>query len=247
MLSRKTRLAVAIAAVCSCNHVLAAEDAAVQLDAQTVVGSTADAQPDNYKSQPSSAATKLDLTPRQTPQSMSTITRAQIDDFQLNSINDVLKFTPGITVEEIETDRTYFTSRGFDITNFQFDGVGIPFSSGGQDGAIDLAPFERIEVLRGANGLMSGSGNPSATVNFVRKRPTYKPQARVDLTAGSWDERRIQADVSGALTDEGNIRGRAVYAHENKNSYLDRYSREVNVFYGVLEADMNPDTLFSVG
>ncbi|EDO26933.1 predicted protein [Nematostella vectensis] len=70
---------------------------------------------------------------------------------------------------------------------------------------------------------------------------------RVNLTAGSWDERRIQADVSGALTDEGNIRGRAVYAHENKNSYLDRYSREVNVFYGVLEADLNPDTLFSVG
>lgn len=247
MFSRKTRLAVAVAAACSFNHVHAADSAAVQLDAQTVVGSTADAQPDNYKSQPSSAATKLNLTPRQTPQSMSTITRAQIDDFQLNSINDVLKFTPGITVEEIETDRTYFTSRGFDITNFQFDGVGIPFSSGGQDGAIDLAPYERIEVLRGANGLMSGSGNPSATVNFVRKRPTFKPQARVDLTAGSWDERRIQADVSGELTDEGNIRGRAVYAHENKNSYLDRYSREVNVFYGVLEADLNPDTLFSIG
>lgn len=246
MLNRKTHLAVAIAAACSFNNAVAAEQEQLELDAQTVVSSSA-AGADSYQSQPSSAATKLDLTPRQTPQAMSTITRAQIDDFQLNSINDVLKFTPGITVEEIETDRTYFTSRGFDITNFQFDGVGIPFSSGGQDGAIDLAPFERIEVLRGANGLMSGSGNPSATVNFVRKRPTLKPQARVDLTAGSWDERRIQTDVSGALTDEGNIRGRAVYAHENKNSYLDRYSREVNVFYGVLEADLSPDTLFSVG
>lgn len=220
MLTRKTHLAVAIAAACSFNSAVAAEQEQLELDAQTVVSISA-ASADSYQSQPSSAATKLDLTPRQTPQAMSRITRAQIEDFQLNSINDVLKF--------------------------QFDGVGIPFSSGGQDGAIDLAPFERIEVLRGANGLMSGSGNPSATVNFVRKRPTHKPQARVDLTAGSWDERRIQADVSGALTDEGNIRGRAVYAHENKNSYLDRYSREVNVFYGVLEADLNPDTLFSVG
>ncbi|MHA6491831.1 TonB-dependent siderophore receptor [Pseudomonas borbori] len=247
MFSRKTRLAVAVAAACSFNHALAAEDAAVQLDAQTVVGSANAEQPDSYKAVPSSAATKLELTPRQTPQSISTITRAQIEDFQLNSVNDVLKFTPGVTVEEIETDRTYFTSRGFDITNFQFDGVGIPFSSGNQDGSIDLAPFERIEVLRGANGLMSGSGNPSATVNFVRKRPTVAPQARVDLTAGSWDERRIQTDVSGALTDEGNVRGRAVYANENKNSYLDRYSREVNVFYGVLEADLSPDTLFSIG
>ncbi|MDX1725433.1 MAG: TonB-dependent siderophore receptor [Pseudomonas sp.] len=247
MLCRKTRLAVAIAAVCSFNHALAADGESLQLEAQTVVGSTDSTPPDSYKAAPSSAATRLELTPRQTPQSISTITRAQIDDFQLNSINDVLKFTPGITVEEIETDRTYFTSRGFDITNFQFDGVGIPFSSGNQDGAIDLAPFERIEVLRGANGLMSGSGNPSATVNFVRKRPTLAPRARVDVTAGSWDKRRIQTDVSGALTDEGNLRGRAVYAHENKNSYLDRYSREVNVFYGVLEADLSADTLFSIG
>jgi outer membrane receptor for ferric coprogen and ferric-rhodotorulic acid len=244
---RSTHLAVAIAAACSFSNALAAELEQLELDAQTVVGNAAAVEADSYKSQPSSAATKLDLTPRQTPQSISSISRTQIDDFQLNTINDVLKFTPGITVEKIETDRTYFTARGFDITNFQFDGLGIPFSSGSQSGDVDLAPFERVEVVRGANGLMSGSGNPSATVNFVRKRPTVMPQARIDLTAGSWDKRRVQADVSGALTDEGSIRGRAVYAHENKNSYLDRYSREANVFYGVLEADLTDDTLFALG
>src|SRR3990167_4338463 len=103
VLCRKTRLAVAIVAACSFNHALAADGETLQLEAQTVVGSTDSAQPDSYKAAPSRAATKLELTPRQTPQSISTITRAQIDDFQLNSINDVLKFTPGITVEEIET------------------------------------------------------------------------------------------------------------------------------------------------
>lgn len=247
MFSRKSHLAVAVAAACSLSHALAAEQEQIELDAQTVVGSSAAVEIDSYRSTPSSAATRLDLTPRQTPQSISSVNRAQIEDFQLNSINDALKFTPGISVEEIETDRTYYTARGFDITNFQYDGVGIPFSSGGQEGAVDLAPFERVEVLRGANGLMSGTGNPSATVNFVRKRPTSAPQARVDLTAGSWDKRRIEADVSGALTDSGNIRGRAVYAHEKKNSYLDRYSREKHVFHGVVEADLRDDTLLSVG
>ncbi|ALN17122.1 TonB-dependent siderophore receptor [Ectopseudomonas mendocina] len=247
MFSRRTHLAVAIAAACSFNHAVASEQEQLELDAQTVVGDSVAAEVDSYKSSPSSAATKLDLTPRQTPQSISTVNSAQIDDFQLNTINDVLKFTPGITVEEIETDRTYYTARGFDITNFQFDGVGVPFSSGGQEGAVDLAPFERVEVLRGANGLMSGTGNPSATVNFVRKRPTSAPQARVDLTAGSWDKRRVEADVSGALTNSGNVRGRAVYAHDSKNSYLDRYSREKHVFYGVVEADLRDDTLLSIG
>ena len=247
MLSRKTRLAVAIAAACSFNHALAADDATVQLDAQTVVGSTDDAQPDSYKAQPSSAATKLELTPRQTPQSISTITGAQLQDFKLSSVNDALKYTTGIQVQEVETDRTYYSARGFDITNFQYDGIGVPFVYGNVEGDLDTAIFERVEVVRGANGLMSGTGNPSATINFVRKRPTLAPQARVDLTAGSWDKRRVDVDVSGALTESGNVRGRAVYANENKDSYLDRYSREKNIFHGVIEVDLDDSTLFTLG
>ena len=247
MFSRKTRLAVAVAAACSCNPVLAAEDAAVQLDAQTVVGSSDAAQPDSYKAAPSSAATKLELTPRQTPQSISTITGAQLQDFKLSSVNDALKYTTGIQVQEVETDRTYYSARGFDITNFQYDGIGVPFVYGNVEGDLDTAIFERVEVVRGANGLMSGTGNPSATINFVRKRPTLAPQARVDLTAGSWDKRRIDVDVSGALTESGNVRGRAVYANENKDSYLDRYSREKNIFHGVIEVDLDDSTLFTLG
>lgn len=247
MFCRKTRLAVAVAAACSFNHALAAEDAAVQLDAQTVVGSSDAAQSDSYKAAPSSAATKLELTPRQTPQSISTITGAQLQDFKLSSVNDALKYTTGIQVQEVETDRTYYSARGFDITNFQYDGIGIPFVYGNVEGDLDTAIFERVEVVRGANGLMSGTGNPSATINFVRKRPTLAPQARVDLTAGSWDKRRIDVDVSGALTESGNVRGRAVYAHENKDSYLDRYSREKNIFHGVIEVDLDDSTLFTLG
>ena len=247
MFCRKTRLAVAVAAACSFNHALAAEDAAVQLDAQTVVGSSDAAQPDSYKAAPSSAATKLELTPRQTPQSISTITGAQLQDFKLSSVNDALKYTTVIQVQEVETDRTYYSARGFDITNFQYDGIGIPFVYGNVEGDLDTAIFERVEVIRGANGLMSGTGNPSATINFVRKRPTLAPQARVDLTAGSWDKRRIDVDVSGALTESGNVRGRAVYANENKDSYLDRYSREKNIFHGVIEVDLDDSTLFTLG
>ncbi len=202
---------------------------------------------DSYQAQNSSAATKLNLAPKETPQSVSTITRARIDDFQLNSVNDVLENTTGANVEEVETDRTYYTARGFDITNFQFDGVGVPFIYGSQAGDLDTALFERIEVLRGANGLMTGIGNPSATVNFVRKRPTAETEARVALTAGSWDMRRLDTDLSGALTESGNVRGRVVYANENKNSYLDRYGREKNVFLGVVEMDLSDTTLFSLG
>ncbi|WSO38837.1 TonB-dependent receptor plug domain-containing protein [Pseudomonas berkeleyensis] len=247
MFSKKTHLAVAIAAACSFTQAMAEETNQLELDAQTVVGSSAAADRDSYRAQSSSAATKLDLTPRQTPQAVSTLSGAQLRDFNLTSVNDALKAVPGVQVQEVETDRTYYTARGFDITNFQYDGISVPFVYGNVEGDLDTAMYERVEVIRGANGLISGTGNPSATVNFVRKRPTAIPQARVDLTAGSWDKRRIDTDVSGALNDAGTLRGRVVYANENKNSYLDRYSREKNMFHGVLEFDLNDSTIFTLG
>ena len=246
-----TRLAVAVAAVfsltLSAQMARAAEDEAAVLDSLTVIGEQSGPEQDSYKSRSSNAATRLNLTPRETPQSISTITRAQLDDFQLNSVNDALENTTGIQVERVETDRTYYSARGFDITNFQYDGIGVPFVYGNVQGDLDTAQFERIEVLRGANGLMSGIGNPSATINFVRKRPTAEPRASIALSAGSWDMRRIETDVSGSLTESGNLRGRVVYANENGNSYVDRYSREKNLFHGIVEADLGENTLFTLG
>src|SRR5690606_33009305 len=109
------------------------------------------------------------------------------------------------------------------------------------------APYERIEVLRGANGLMSGLGQPSATINFIRKRPTTERQARVDLTGGAWDMGRVGTDVSGALSGGGGVRGRLVVAHENKSSYLDNYAREKNIVHAVVDAELTATTLLTVG
>lgn len=199
-----------------------------------------------YAAPPSSAGTGLSLTPRQTPQSVSVLGREQLEDFGLDNLNDALESTNGIVVERVETSRTYYTARGFDITNFQFDGLGVPLPYGIQNGDIDTALFDRIEVLRGANGLMSGTGNPSATVNFVRKRPGDVFEAAAHATFGSWKRRRVDADLSGPL-GSGVVRGRVVGAYEDGDSYLDRHSLEKSVVYGVLEADLGEDTLLTAG
>ncbi|MDX1560832.1 MAG: TonB-dependent siderophore receptor, partial [Marinobacter sp.] len=139
------------------------------------------------------------------------------------------------------------TSRGFDINNFQYDGVGLPAVYDNVQGELDTAFFDRVEVVRGANGLMTGSGNPSATVNFIRKRPTADTNASVAVTGGSWDKKRIVGDVSGAVSESGAVRGRVVAGYEDKDSYLDRYSNEKQMFYGVLEADLTDTTLLTLG
>jgi outer membrane receptor for ferric coprogen and ferric-rhodotorulic acid len=202
----------------------------------------------SYTVKSTSTATRLDTSMRETPQSISVITRQQLDDFRILSVNDALSYATGIKVEQFETDRSEYTARGLNITNFQIDGLNSPISfSGTNYGDLDVAVYDRIEVLRGANGLLTGIGNPSATINFVRKRPTKEFQAKVDVSAGSWDNRRLDADVSSALNADGSVRGRLVAAHQDRNSYLDRYSTKRNVIYGVIEADVTDNTNVAFG
>lgn len=184
------------------------------------------------------AATGLDLSLRQTPQSVSVITAAQIETFALDTVNDLLAYVPGINVEKVETDRTYYNARGFDITNFQVDGVGLPLIWGIQFGDLDTALFERVEAVKGANSLMTGTGNPSATINHVRKRPTDTFEGEVSAQLGSWEDKRLEVDLSGPLTSEGAVRGRFVYANQDKGSYLDHYGVNRNVYYGVVTWDV---------
>ncbi|MFM9434628.1 outer-membrane receptor for ferric coprogen and ferric-rhodotorulic acid [Janthinobacterium sp. CG_23.3] len=200
-----------------------------------------------YAARRSASAAKLELTLRETPQSVSVVTRAKMDDFKLSNVSEVLLNTTGVTVEQFETDRAYFTSRGFDITNFQYDGVGLPAVFGNLNGDVDTLLYQRVDVVRGANGLMSATGNPSATVNFIRKRPSAQLMASASLTLGSWNKRRVEADVSTPLNASGSVSARAVLARQSNDSYLDRYSMDKAVAYGIVEARLAPRTLLSVG
>ncbi|WP_100915429.1 TonB-dependent siderophore receptor [Pseudoalteromonas spongiae] len=194
----------------------------------------------NYLAVEAETASKLGISIKETPQSVRVITRALMNDFSLDDVNQVLETTPGVSVEKIETDRTYYKARGFDITNFQVDGLGLPQESGALQGTLDTAIYQRIEVVMGANGMMTGAGNPSATVNFIRKRPTDDLRANVSITAGSWSNMRLDADVSGRLNEYA--AGRAVIVKQKRDSYLDRYSVERDVFYGITELNLTDST-----
>ncbi|WP_375176524.1 TonB-dependent siderophore receptor [Marinobacter mobilis] len=245
---RRSRLASAIVLVTL--PVLSMAEEVISLDAIDVSGQLSEPSSEStgsYTVGSTRTATKLDLAPRETPQAVSVATRQQMDDFGQDDINSVLDSTTGVTVERAETDRTYYTARGFDITNFQYDGVGLPMVYGNVLGKIDTAFFDRVEVLRGANGLMSGVGNPSATVNFIRKRPTARTQASITATGGSHDYGRLVGDLSGALSESGHVRGRLVVGGEGSESYLDRYETTRQMLYGVIEADVTDTTLLTLG
>jgi outer membrane receptor for ferric coprogen and ferric-rhodotorulic acid len=111
----------------------------------------------------------------------------------------------------------------------------------------DTSIYERIEVVRGATGLVTGAGDPSATINMVRKRPTEDFRASTSLSAGSWDYRRGEVDVSGPLASNGKVRGRLVGAYTDRESYVRFQHDKSPSLYGVVEADLTDNTRLRLG
>ncbi|MGB1062556.1 MAG: TonB-dependent siderophore receptor, partial [Ketobacter sp.] len=166
--------------------------------------------------------------------------------FGLTDINSLLQLTTGVNVDATETDRTYYNARGFDITSMHVDSIGIPFGNL-IVGALDTAIYEKVEIIRGSNGLITGLGNPSGTINYVRKRPTNQRQGSIELSGGRWDFRRLEADVSTPLTDSGNWAARAVVAYQEKDSWLDHYRNDRQIGYLVVDGQLTDSLTLAVG
>jgi outer membrane receptor for ferric coprogen and ferric-rhodotorulic acid len=221
-------------------------DNTVVLDAVTVTEAAEKA----YTVDDSASATKLPMSLRETPQSVSVITQQRIEDQNLQSLRDVLDNTTGVYSYAYDSERVVFTSRGFIIDSTLYDGVPVApgLNAGSADPTLDTALYERIEVVRGATGLMTGAGNPAASINLVRKHADSEVfTGSASLGYGSWDDFRSTADISTPLTSDGKIRARVVGVYQNRDSYTDLYSNEKQVFYGVIDADLTPSTRLSVG
>ena len=203
----------------------------------------------SYTTGLTTVATGLPLTMKETPQSISVATRQKMDDRNQRTISEVLEDTAGITVMPMDTERRSVYARGFSSPTYMVDGLPVWYriQYGSGPSMSDMAIYDRVEVLRGATGLMAGAGEPSVVVNMVRKTPTATPQTKLRFSAGSWNTVRTDLDVSGPLNADGSIRGRFVAAHEQGDSWLDRYERRKTVLFGTIEADVGDAGTFSAG
>ncbi|MBA4090619.1 MAG: TonB-dependent siderophore receptor [Sphingobium sp.] len=195
-------------------------------------------------------ATGLGLTVQETPQSVSIMTAQRILDQNLISIKDVIVNSVGVSANEVDDVRNNFYARGFEIRNTQVDGVPAAWTLAGGNGetSIDVSIYERVEIVRGATGLLSGAGDPSASVNLVRKHADATDlTGYVNASIGSWNTWRASADVGGALTADGRIRARLVGRYEEGESYIDLQKKKKWVLYGVVDADLTDSTLVRVG
>ena len=200
----------------------------------------------SYTAKSASTSTKLNLSLRETPQSVKVLTREYLDDANINSFQDMLNSVTGVTTNRWD-ERQYPTARGFDVDYYLFDGVP---SSSELDIASDpdLSMYDRVELVKGANGLMTGAGNPSIAINMVRKHANAKElTGTLSSSYGSWNAWNSMADISAPLNTDGSVRGRVVVKHESTDAFADLYEKENNLFYSVIDADLTDNTYLSVG
>lgn len=231
---------------------VSAQDEALQLGATSVIGSGLGSTTEgsgSYTTGAMQTATKLPLSIRETPQSVTVVTRQQMDEQNITSVAEVLERTTGTTVSKTESDRHYIYARGFAITQLQYDGIPTRDNGFGYETDLlsDASIYDRVEIVRGATGLLSGSGEPSAAINLVRKRPTHEFQGHAQVSAGRWDNYRSEVDLSGPLSAEGRLRGRFVGTYGDSHSNLDHHQKDLTGLYGILEADLTDSTLLTVG
>lgn len=177
-----------------------------------------------YTRRSTSAGTGLTLSQKELSQAISIVTEQRMRDQNLDSIEEVLSNTTGISTRNVDSERVSFSSRGFCINSFQYDGIPTLNTDSRWyfgEGRLKTAIYDRVEVIRGANGLVSGSGNPGASVNFVRKHADSREfTGSVAGTLGSWDKQGATVDITTPLTASGDVRARFIGGYDEGGAGL---------------------------
>lgn len=155
----------------------------------------------------SAAGTKTDMPLIEMPQSVSVVTREQIEAQNADSLDQSFDYTPGIFSLGGGSNRrgsTGFTVRGFNVTGsapLYVNGSKFPINS--LSGAAEPFNYERIELVKGPASILYGQAAPGGIINLVTKRPTPEPLRELGVEIGSFDWKQMTADFGGPIDGDG--------------------------------------------
>lgn len=205
------------------------DDEATKLDEIVVTADKGNPQgPDEgYKAERSLTATKTDTPLSETPRSVSVVTREQIRDQGAQTLNDILEYVPGISSagypagDALAGDIFYI--RGMNQRDYGYGTYrdGLRVQPNAYSTSAEPFGLERVEVFKGPTSVLYGENVPGGLVNLVSKRPTAEAQGEVNLSYGSHDRKQVSADLSGALVDDGRVRGRLVFLKRSSGTQTD--------------------------
>lgn len=163
---------------------------------------------DGYVAKSSAVATKTDTPLQEVPQSISTVTRQQMQDRDPQNLGDAIQYVPGIRVNLSGYDPRFdtFNIRGFDATYTGIYRDGLRQMSSGF-GQFRTEPYglDSITILRGPTSSLYGASNAGGIVDMYSKRPTETPFRELEVQIGSYDRYQGNFDFSGPTTLGNNV------------------------------------------
>lgn len=213
------------------------EDEAIQV---VVTGE----QDEGYNPSSATTATRTDTPIRDIPQSIQVIPRQVLEDQQVTRLQDALQNVSGLTRwgNYGGNESGAYTIRGF----YQEGNFRNGFRDNDFYSVTDPANIEQIEVLRGPSSVLFGQAQPGGIINIITEQPLDEPYYSLEFTGGQFSFYRPEVDISGPLTNDGDLRYRLNLAYQNSGSFRD-YNYIERVFVApVLAWDISDDTTLTL-
>ena len=226
-----------------------AQSDAVELQSMTVEGfalGNALGSMEGYNATHSSVATKTSMPLVRTSQSVSVVTREQIDKQGSMTVAEAVRYTPGVLTNPYGNTRRYdyLAMRGINdgaVDNIIIDGL-KSMGDPGSYSSLQIDPYfiERIDVLKGPSSVLYGRSNPGGLASLTTKRPQFTDAARIDLSYGSNDYKSLGFDVTGPLNE--NVAYRVVGVAKDADSQVDYVEETRYTLMPSLTLNLSEDT-----
>ncbi len=194
--------------------------------------------------QPISTGSRLDLTARETPASVSVADRSVIEARGAVDTHDVINGMTGINASANPGYGGFLSYRGFtqnQVTQL-YNGINLGYGSATRP--VDAWQIERIELLGGPSSFLHGAGAVGGSVNYISKLASRNEQLLEGrLRYGRFDESEVSLGFNQALADIGDTRHfmRLDVSRGDSNGYIDRNQRETGSLAVSLLSDLTPN------
>ncbi|AXM95142.1 TonB-dependent receptor [Pseudomonas plecoglossicida] len=221
-----------------------ADDAAVELGATTIDGER-DAPSGVQLDEPIRTGSRLGLSARETPASVSVSDRRLIEARGAKDSQDVINAMTGVNASANPGFGGFVSYRGFtqnQVTQL-FNGINLGYSSAMRP--VDAWVLDRVELLGGPSSFLHGAGSVGGSINYITKLAS-RDQQIVDgrVRYGSYDDSEVAFGINQALaSNPADARHfmRLDYSHSDGNGYIDRNERQTDSVAFSLLSDLAPD------
>jgi iron complex outermembrane receptor protein len=195
----------------------------------------------NYVPTTNLSATKIDIPLIETPQSISVITRDQLDILNVQDLQEAVRYTSGVVAENFGDDARFdwLQIRGFQPVEF-IDGLQAPVGSTTNVG-LDLWGAQSVEILKGPAGVLYGATPPGGIVNLTMRRPQNEFGGEVQGQFGSYDSWQLAGDITGPIGD-GRLQGRLTALWRDYGTQTELVDGRRFFIAPALKWDITPDT-----